>query len=239
MNILSQITLEKRKKDLGKLKTDYGLYDMKNRDLLLAFIQDNKKIEGIDIDQRDGDLDGPLVYIACRQNDYELFRILLDRGAKTNQILYGISFFDAILQWTTDIRFYRYLESIDFDYNMQTESGKTGLLSLFINISHNEYMYRKNEKNSFTMLRDFYLTIEKKIKDIDNGGQGHPSPIMIAAVNSAIDTMLILINKGSNIKTKKYIGENDKEMNCLEFYEYIINKNEMNENEEVLRILSK
>jgi len=239
MNILSKLTLESRKKQFGKLKTEYGINEMKNRNELIAFVTNPKQMDGVDIDEDEyGDLNGPPSLIACRMNDFELFQLLISLGAKEDVVYDGITLYDGICAWSSNIDFFKYLNEKGFDFKNETKWGTTPFLCVVNQLGYEDHKKNENEKNQFTKLLEIYSYLIGNGVDINDGGKGAPSPLMKASERNSIFLIKDLLQKGVDARKKYFLEEIEKEMNCLEYYRFRLKETDSVENMKVIELIS-
>ncbi len=238
MKLASRITLNLRSRELARLKTDYGVHDGKNRDALLAFLKDPERMEGIDIDEAAGGLRAPPIFVAARMGDYELFSLLRSLGSRADILYRGISLYDTICGWPRKLAFFEYLEESGQDFAKETKWGTLPILPLVTALVLEEIKKSKNEKNEHAALLEIYAFLRRKGADLDEGGSGKISPLMIAACANSLEVVTMLKTDGADPKKRRFVAEIGREVDCLEYYRHKTGLGEIEENGEMLEALA-
>ncbi|HUX42176.1 MAG TPA: hypothetical protein VMV83_13500 [Rectinemataceae bacterium] len=237
MKLASRLTLNLRTRELAKLKTEYGLHERKNREALIAFLKDSEKMEGIDIDEATGGLRAPPIFVAARMGDYELFSLLRSLGSRKDIVYQGITLYDAICGWPQCLPFFEDLDEGGQDFKQETKWGTLPMLPLVTALALEETKKAKSEKNNHAALLEIYAFLRRKGAELDEGGSGKISPLMIAACADSLDVVTMLKADGADPKKRRFVAEIGKEVDCLEYYRHKTGLGEIEERGEMLDAL--
>ncbi len=238
MKLASRITLNLRARELAKLKTDYGVHERRNREALIAFLKDPAKMEGIDIDEAEGDLRAPPVFVAARMGDYELFALLQSLGSRKDAMYEGLTLYDTICAWPRELAFFEYLEREGEDFKRETRWGTLPILPLVASLALEEPKAARGEANRYDSLLAIYDFLRARGADLDEGGRGKIRPLMIAACANSLALLRRLKADGADARRRGYVAEIDREVDSLEYYRHKTGLGEIEEKAEVLRELA-
>jgi hypothetical protein len=237
MNIIENLKLKSRINELGKLKTDYGIHEKMNREKLILFLKDPKKMIGIDINGVFGDLFAPIIFVAVRTNDFDLFQLVISIGGNEDIVYEEMTLYDAICVWATNLTFFDYLEKKGNNFSRETKWGTTPIIPIVNTLSFESIKNEQGKENRYADIEKVYKYLLSKKIDINYGGKGKPSPLMIAAKISSISTIKQLLSDGADKNRKYFIEEIEKEMNCKEFYKYTMKHDEKEINETIVNMI--
>jgi len=219
MNLATAITLNLRTKELGKLKTTYGVEERKGREALVRFLEDPRKMEGIDIDGAFGALRAPLAFVAARMGDFELFSLLRSLGSGPDLAYEGVTLFDTIVAWPQRVEFFRHLEETGASFMKTTKWGTLPILPVVTNLSLEADRKARSEKHRYGELLEIYRFLVGKGVDLDEGGPGKITPLMIAACANSPEVVGLLKTDGADIAQRVFVEEIGREVDCREYYE--------------------
>jgi hypothetical protein len=238
MDFASRLTLNLRTRELGKLKTTYGVHERKGREALVGFLKDPRKMEGIDIDGAFGALRAPLVFVAARMGDFELFSLLRSLGSRQDLAYEGVTLFDTIVAWPQKVEFFRYLEETGASFMKTTKWGTLPILPVVTNLALEADRKARSEKHRYGELLEIYRFLVGKGVDLDEGGPGKITPLMIAACANSPEVVATLIADGADIGKRSFVEEIGGEVDCREYYERKTREGGIERNEAVASIIN-
>lgn len=230
MNFFETITLNKRRRKFGNLKTDiaacnFGVLNSKPLDpskkrAMLDFLSDPKQMAGLDIDDcSSGYLRGPLIFFSIIANDYDIYEKVCELGADKSIIYNSITVPELILTHADDSRFFDELKTIVRNGDPDQLWTKPPVVLICSRLCLEEKKKKENKQHITDRiygLFDFLISV-----NIDPDETFYKEKSTLMAAMDLHDTRLFeyLLKNGADKTKKYYIEKLDKKLDAFEYLE--------------------